>query len=153
VLDIFILLDKLSKIWYAKAKEYGDGENSMSLGSYLRSLREARRLTLRAVEKKAGISNAYLSQLETDKIRKPSPACLYKLSKWYKVSYEDLMKRAGYPVPEIPEISNAKQHLADVGSKRRFGNSPTLASFDDLTEEEEESLLDYLAFLRSRKNK
>ena len=125
----------------------------MSLGSYLRSLREAQRLTLRAVEKEAGISNAYLSQLETDKIRKPSPTCLYKLSQWYKVSYEDLMRRAGYPVPEISGIGNSEQQLASVGSGRRFRNSPTLASFDDLTKEEEETLLEYLAFLRSRKNK
>jgi transcriptional regulator with XRE-family HTH domain len=125
----------------------------MSLGSYLRSLREVRRLTLRAVEKKAGVSNAYLSQLETDKIRKPSPACLYKLSKWYKVPYEDLMRRAGYPVPETSEIDSSEQQIASVGSGRRFHSSPTLASFDDLTREEEETLLEYLAFLRSRKNK
>lgn len=125
----------------------------MSLGSYLRALREAQRFTLRAVEKEAGISNAYLSQLETDKIRKPSPACLYKLSRLYKISYEDLMRRAGHPVPVTSEINNAEQQLASVRSEKRFRNSSILVSVYDLTNEEEESLLEYLAFLRSRKNK
>ncbi len=42
-------------------------------GSYPRCRREAQRLRLREVEDACGVSNAYLSQLETGKIIKPSP--------------------------------------------------------------------------------
>jgi len=40
------------------------------------------------------VSNAYLSQLENDKITKPSPNILHALASVYKTSYEDLMARA-----------------------------------------------------------
>ena len=47
-----------------KAKSFGEG---------LKMARELRKLSLREVEEATGISNAYLSQLENDKIKKPSP--------------------------------------------------------------------------------
>ena len=51
----------------------------LSLGQYLHSIRTDRDMTLRAVEEATNkeISNAYLSQLEQDKIKKPSPNILY----------------------------------------------------------------------------
>jgi transcriptional regulator with XRE-family HTH domain len=67
-----------------------------SLGSQLRKARIAARLTLRGVEAQAGVSNAYLSQLETAKAENPSPALLRKLAGLYKVSYESLFTAAGY---------------------------------------------------------
>jgi len=48
----------------------------MTLGDELRSIRAGRGLTLRAVEQATGISNAYLSQLETGKIDRPKPELL-----------------------------------------------------------------------------
>ena len=41
-------------------------------GEFLKSARKAKRLTLREVEQKTGISNAYLSQLESGKVKQPS---------------------------------------------------------------------------------
>ena len=66
------------------------------LGSGLRSAREARNLSLRQVEEATGISNAYLSQLENDKVKKPSPHFLHKLAALYDVPYDLLMEYAGY---------------------------------------------------------
>ena len=40
-----------------------------SLGSCLKSLRKSNNLTLKYIEDNLGISNAYLSQLENDKIK------------------------------------------------------------------------------------
>ena len=51
-----------------------------TLGKLLKQYREINKLTLRHVEEKTGISNAYLSQLENDKIAHPSANTLYKLS-------------------------------------------------------------------------
>lgn len=109
------------------------------LGTLLADLRTAKRLTLREVEEATSraVSNAYLSQLENGKIGKPSPNVLHDLADVYGVPYETLMEKAGYLLP-------AKTHR---GVRRR-----RLAAFAivDLTPEEEEELLKYLAFLRSR---
>jgi hypothetical protein len=61
---------------------------------------------------------------------------LHSLSGVYAVPYEALMEKAGYLLP------------SENGGRRRT----RLAAFaiDDLTAEEEEELLKYLAFLRSR---
>jgi transcriptional regulator with XRE-family HTH domain len=109
------------------------------LGALLADLRKAKRLSLREVEEATGktISNAYLSQLENGKIKKPSPNVLHRLAEVYVVPYEALMEKAGYLLPS-----------EDEGGRRK-----RLAAFaiDDLTAEEEEELLKYLAFIRSRK--
>ncbi len=108
------------------------------LGALLGDLRTAKRLSLREVEEATGnaVSNAYLSQLENGKIKKPSPNMLHSLAEVYVVPYEALMEKAGYLLPS-----------EDGGGRRK-----SLAAFaiDDLSAEEEEELLKYLAFLRSR---
>jgi len=113
---------------------------SSELGVFLADLRTAKGFSLREVEEATdkAISNAYLSQLEKGKIQKPSPTMLHSLAEVYAVPYEALMEKAGYLMP--PKGKGA-------GRRRR------LAAFaiDDLTVEEEEELLKYLAFLRSRK--
>lgn len=107
-----------------------------NLGTYLKALRDNQELSLRDVQSKTGISNAFLSQLESGKIKNPNPVMLYKLATLYRVPYESLMERAGYPVP-TPDTSTKD---ADKVFHR----------FGDITREEEEQLLDYLGFLRSR---
>ena len=109
------------------------------LGGLLSDLRVAKGLSLRQVEEATdqAVSNAYLSQLEKGRIQKPSPNVLHSLAAVYAVPYESLMEKAGYLL--LPDGNN--------GDRRR-----RLAAFaiDDLTAEEEEELLKYLAFLRSR---
>jgi transcriptional regulator with XRE-family HTH domain len=108
------------------------------LAGLLADLRRAKGFSLRQVEEATdkAVSNAYLSQLEKGKIKKPSPNVLHSLAEVYAVPYEALMEKAGYLLPS-----------EDGGRQRR-----RLAAFaiDDLTAEEEEALLKYLAFLRSR---
>jgi transcriptional regulator with XRE-family HTH domain len=108
-----------------------------TLASYLKSLRHARGLSLRGAEEKSGISNAFLSQLESGKVKQPSPVILYKLAELYSVPYEALMERAGHPVPE----GTVRAGLSAPAVVHRLGR---------VTKEEEQALLDYLAFLRSR---
>ena len=71
------------------------------LGVLLADLRTAKGLSLREVEEATGnaVSNAYLSQLENGKIKKPSPNVLHSLAEVYVVPYEALMERAGYLLP------------------------------------------------------
>ena len=66
-----------------------------TLGITLKKTRESVSLTLREVEEVSGISNAYLSQLENDKIKKPSANILYKLSNVYNIDLNTLLSAAG----------------------------------------------------------
>lgn len=111
----------------------------ISLGQYLASIRADRHMTLREVEEATDkeVSNAYLSQIENDKIQKPSPNVLHALSEIYGISYEQLMEMAGYITTSRP-------------AKQRHGRIPTFSEHN-LTPEEEAALIEYLQFIRSRK--
>jgi transcriptional regulator with XRE-family HTH domain len=104
-----------------------------TLGGILKEARELRRLSLREIETQSGISNAYLSQLENDKIKKPSANTLYKLSGLFKIDFDDLMVTAGI-VEKKNETTTAPNDFA--------------FSSDNLTEQEREKLIEYLKWLR-----
>src|SRR5271169_5434305 len=110
--------------------EGAEKTDTKSFGAGLKTAREIRKLSLREVETATGISNAYLSQLENNKIKKPSPHFLHKLAALYGISYELLMEAVGY-----------------VQSKKA-GGPKTLAgaalfSLEKLTAQEEEALAEY----------
>ena len=109
------------------------------IGVVLADLRKAKGLSLREVQDASGgaVSNAYLSQLERQKIKKPSPNVLHSLAEVYGVPYETLMEKAGYLLPDTEGRGGRRRRLA-------------VFAIDDLTAEEEEELLKYLAFLRFR---
>ena len=114
---------------------------AQSLGAYLANIRKIKGFTLREVEEATGkeVSNAYLSQLEHDRITKPSPNVLYSLASSYGAAYEVLMEKAGY----ITTTGNRSEN-------EKHGRVATFA-IDNLTPDEEEELLSYLAYLRSKK--
>lgn len=111
----------------------------VALGNYLRSVRQSLDLTLRGVEEATSqdVSNAYLSQLENGKIAKPSPQMLYSLAEAYRISYQNLMERAGYLGPARTNADAAIKH----------GRAATFA-IEHLTAEEEQELLKHLEFVR-----
>ena len=77
--------------------------STATLGAHLARLRGAAKLSLREVEDATNneVSNAYLSQLEKNKILKPSPNILHALARVYSTSYEDLMRRAGIHCDDV----------------------------------------------------
>jgi HTH-type transcriptional regulator, competence development regulator len=110
-----------------------------TLGQELQAARKMKKLSLREVETATGISNPYLSQLENDKIQKPSPQFLGKLSALYELDFQLMMEAAGYVAPV----------KRDTGPKTLSGD--TLFS-QTLTASEEGQLLDYLSFIRTKKS-
>ncbi len=116
-------------------------EVRLTLGQYLASIREDRKLSQRAVEKQTNkiVSNAYLSQIENDQIKKPSPNILHALAELYDVPYENLMERAGFVAPTRSRTT-----------EQRHGRVATFADHV-LTTEEEAELVKFLGYLRSRK--
>ena len=129
------LLDKLSMLSIISSME--DRHNHLS--HFLRTARERKGLTLRAVEQATEVSNAYLSQLESGKIKQPSPVVLHKLSQLYGVSYVGAMRFAGYPMPDENEREERAARLP--------------GPFADLAEEEETELAEYLTFMRTRRRR
>lgn len=57
-------------------------------GLMLNRIRTHRKITLRKMEKDIGISNAYLCQIETGKIKNPSLDVLYKISNYFDLPME-----------------------------------------------------------------
>lgn len=109
-----------------------------TLGGYLKALRAASGFSLREVEEATEVSNAYLSQLENEKISKPSPHILHKLSGFYGVTYETLMEKAGYIKREPAGEKSGRLAASSLGKISRA---------------EEAALLQYLGFIRSQKRK
>jgi transcriptional regulator with XRE-family HTH domain len=108
-----------------------------SFGALLKQAREVRALSTVDAARAAGISPAYLSKLENDAVKKPSPHVLHQLSEALTVPYAELMRLNGYRVSGKSNGNPAEM----VGS----------ALFADLTEPEREELLEYLAWMRARR--
>ena len=107
-----------------------------SLGSTLKKTRESIALTLRQVEEASGISNAYLSQLENDKIKKPSANVLYKLANVYKLDLNVLLAAAGI----IKKSSSAENPENNEWTNR-------IAFYaDNLSAEQKKEILDFVKF-------
>lgn len=118
-----------------------DVRSVATLGAYLAAIRSDRELSLRQVEEQSGkeVSNAYLSQLENDKVKQPSPSILHALAAIYEIDYIGLMERAGYlSAQQAPAVA------------KRHGRAATFAEID-LAADEEAELLRFLKFMRSQK--
>jgi transcriptional regulator with XRE-family HTH domain len=114
----------------------------MSLGKKLKEAREHLPMTLRQVEDATGISNAYLSQLENDKIQKPSANILYKLSTLYKINLNSLLAAAGIieTSENSPQTSEEDKILSNIAFYA-----------ENLNADEKNQVLEYIKFLRHKK--
>lgn len=106
-------------------------------GTLLRQAREVRGLSGSDAARAARISAAYLSKLESDAVKKPSPHVLHQLSEALAVPYAELMRLSGYKVPGADDSDAAPT----VGA----------ALFADLSDDERDELLEYLAWYRARR--
>jgi transcriptional regulator with XRE-family HTH domain len=111
----------------------------VKLSETLRTLRVMSGSSLRQVEKKTGVSNAYLSQLETGATVNPSPQVLHSLADYYGVPYESLMEAAGYLRPS-PD-----------SSKQRLGGIEVALMSAKLDDEEQQRVVHFIEFMRSQR--
>jgi transcriptional regulator with XRE-family HTH domain len=117
------------------------GPSKNNVGLYLKTLRDGKKMSLRAVEEATNrdVSNAYLSQLENGKISKPSPHILHSLAAVYGVEYTKVMEKAGY-------ISSSNKSNID----NKHGKAATFA-IENLSQEEEQELLEFLSYYRHKR--
>lgn len=74
-------------------------ESSDSLGSVLRTARQAAGLTFDALSEKTGIAKGQLHKLENDRVQKVNPAQLTLLAEPLGLSIYRLFRAAGYGTP------------------------------------------------------
>ena len=108
-----------------------------SIGAILRRARAVRQLSAVEAARAADISPAYLNRLENDAVKRPSPHVLDQLGRVLGVPYAELMRLCGYPVPGEGVTSPAVAVETSL--------------FTDLTDDEREELLEYLAWYRARR--
>jgi len=107
------------------------------LGARLSAARNARGWTLREVERRTGIHNAHLSQVETGAITRPDPNILWELARVYEDDFDQLMRLAGHVEGHTdPDVDDL--HLAAA-----------FRALKALTPEERRAAVEYLQSLRN----
>ena len=109
----------------------------VTIGAVLRAARSVRGLSSTETARSAGISPAYLSKLENDAVKRPSPGVLHRLGEVLKVPYGELMALVGYRVPDTDDVPDLARLDATI--------------FTDLTDDERDELIEYLAWYRERR--
>jgi transcriptional regulator with XRE-family HTH domain len=109
-----------------------------TLGAVLRAARAARGLSLRDVERRTGIRNAHLSQIETDTIGKPEMAILWDLAALYGVDFARLLALAGHAGGE-------------TSSSQRRRTTVALRALGELSPGEQTEALRFMAELKARR--
>lgn len=107
------------------------------MGDTLKQARAVRGLSAVDAARAAAISPAYLSRLEGDSVKKPSPHVLHQLSEALGVPYAELMRLSGYRLPSQTD--------------RHSPGTVSAALFADITDDERDELVEYLAWYRTRR--
>ena len=111
-----------------------------TLGSTLRAARMAAGLSLRDVERRTGIRNAHLSQIETDTIAKPEMALLWELAALFGLDFEHLLALAGYGTAG-----------AATPERQRRRMTVALRAMSELTPADQAEALRFMAELKARR--
>ena len=129
-------------------------EEFRDLADYLYYLRTLRHLSMRDVEeeakrlyKKGGIkkggliSYAYISNIESRRVSKPSPVILRTLALVYNIAQEMVLEKAGYLDRKRPKLEE------DIAFTLMLKEVP------QMTDDENQSLLDSIDFVKSRRKR
>lgn len=103
----------------------------MDFARYLKQLREKNNLSIRQLALYSNVSAGYLSQIESGIRGIPSPTILKKISIPLKISYEELMKAAGYLTNE----KNAQYKLSVEEVEDNDGNQSLVNKFSRALQE------------------
>jgi transcriptional regulator with XRE-family HTH domain len=119
-------------------------------GEYIKDIRIDRKMTLREVEEKAHISNAYLSQVERGERGTPTMKILVKLAEVYGVPVSVLNDKA-------EEELKLKETIVTLEAIRKSQNKtkpPTpdtdfiCRGYESLSEEKKQTLKNFLQYLQ-----
>ena len=111
-----------------------------TLGAALRAARAERGLSLRDVERRTGIRNAHLSQIETDTIAKPEMAILWELASLYGIDFAHLLALAGHAG-------------GTMSSSQRRRMTVALRALGQLAPGDQDEALRFMAELKARRER
>jgi transcriptional regulator with XRE-family HTH domain len=116
------------------------------LGPYLKQLRGRLGWSLREVEARTQgvVQNAYLSQIESGRVRSPSVELLAALAAAYEVDLWTLMHRAGWVPVDPPPIGRSTEPTA-------YDLLPR-ALFKDLSPDEVDEVIEYVHLIKRRRH-
>ena len=78
----------------------------MEFGEYIRKIRKEKGISARELSRRTGISQAYLSQLETGKYKNPTKKVVIDLANGLNISRVEPLRKAGYLSEEDYQIIN-----------------------------------------------
>lgn len=110
-----------------------------ALGRKLAQARADRKWSLREVERRTGINNAHISQIETGGIERPAPNVLWALASVYELDLGELMRMSGH-------VEAAKK--ATPGSVV----GAALRQLGELSPKEQEQVMDFMTELQKGKD-
>ena len=142
------------KIKEVKKSPLRSSEEFRDLADYLYYLRTLRDMSMRDVEEEARglfkkgkikkdglVSYAYISNIESRRVSSPSPVILGTLALIFNVDHEMVLEKAGYLNKKRSKIEE------DVAFTLMLKEVPRM------TDDEKQSLLDYIDFVKSRRKK
>ena len=113
------------------------------LGQHLKRARERRGWSLARTAEEAGVSTAYVQKLERGEVNSPSPHKLRGLAEALGISFEEVMRLAGYATPS-EDPSEGEASVRSLAAALQA---------EDLTAVELEELTDYLHFRRKQRER
>jgi len=142
------------KIQEVKKSPLRSSEEFRDLADYLYYLRTLRNMSMRDVEEEARrlfkkgkikkdglVSYAYISNIESRRVSSPSPVILGTLALIFNIDHEMVLEKAGYLDKKRTKIEE------DVAFTLMLKEVPRM------TDDEKQSLLDYIDFVKSRRKK
>lgn len=105
----------------------------------LKQARVGSGLTQRDVERRTGLGSGHLSQIETGAIVKPEIAILWDLAMLYDLDFGAVLGVAGFPGDAAPSRT------------RRQRMAVALRAMDQLTSDQQNEALRYMADLKARR--
>jgi HTH-type transcriptional regulator, competence development regulator len=106
-----------------------------ALGDRLRTARTQLGWSLREAERRTGIHNAHLVQIENGTIARPDPNILWTLASAYGIEFDELMLLAGH-------VTKSAESKPMMGA--------ALRALGSLTPDEQREVLDYMAKIKER---
>lgn len=112
-----------------------------SLGKVLQTARNDMELSLRDVERRTGIKNAHLSQIENDRIDKPEMSMLWDLAALYDLDYGRLLRLAGHAKGD------------ESSGRQRQRMTVALRAMEELSPKEQGEALAFMDELRQKRRR
>ena len=83
----------------------------MKFGAYIRSVREERKVGMREMARKIGVSPTYVSKIERDEFAPPAEDKVRKIAEIFEMDPDELLSRAGKVSSDLAEIIRARPRV------------------------------------------